>query len=205
VFRVGVPQSRHIHTLLMRGRQILDQLLPGLGVELADQGATTIEWPADVLWLSEAGWGARFRSGLTSLGCSRELLEWVVRRRVLALGRVRFVQGREVVGLIPADGGRAVAGVELRSRGREGPTVTSEPRLLADLVVDASGRESRVPDWLSRLGYPRPDEWSVDRRLRDPGRRRRMAAHVELQYPSVEGEAAGTLGGVGAGPPFAGY
>jgi 2-polyprenyl-6-methoxyphenol hydroxylase-like FAD-dependent oxidoreductase len=37
-FRAGVPQSRHIHTRLMRGRQILEQLFPGLGAELATRG-----------------------------------------------------------------------------------------------------------------------------------------------------------------------
>jgi 2-polyprenyl-6-methoxyphenol hydroxylase-like FAD-dependent oxidoreductase len=31
----------------------------------------------------------------------------------------------------------------------------------ADLVVDASGRGSRAPDWLAALGYPRPPETTV--------------------------------------------
>ena len=32
----------------------------------------------------------------------------------------------------------------------------------ADLVVDASGRGSRAPDWLAALGYPRPPETTVN-------------------------------------------
>jgi hypothetical protein len=51
----------------------------------------------------------------------------------------------------------------------------------ADLVVDASGRTSRTPEWLGRRGYPVPDEEvrrvdknSVTRVFRtDPARRRR--------------------------------
>ena len=43
-FRAGVPQSRHLHSLLVRGRLILDHLFPGLGDELAAAGAADLEW-----------------------------------------------------------------------------------------------------------------------------------------------------------------
>src|SRR5688500_9434372 len=38
-FRPGVPQSRHIHALFVRGRQLLERLLPGLGDELVAASA----------------------------------------------------------------------------------------------------------------------------------------------------------------------
>ena len=34
---------------------------------------------------------------------------------------------------------------------------SAEEVLIADLVVDASGRGSRTPAWLESLGYPRPE------------------------------------------------
>src|SRR5262249_51736034 len=37
----------------------------------------------------------------------------------------------------------------------------------ADLVVDASGRSSRAPDWLEEIGYPRPVETTVNARWGD--------------------------------------
>ena len=38
--RKGVPQARHLHILLARGRQTMEQLLPGIGEELTAAGAT---------------------------------------------------------------------------------------------------------------------------------------------------------------------
>ena len=37
--RRGVPQSRHIHALLARGQQALEELFDGLTTELVDLGA----------------------------------------------------------------------------------------------------------------------------------------------------------------------
>ena len=37
--RRGVPQGRHVHVLLARGAQILDELFPGLLNELVAEGA----------------------------------------------------------------------------------------------------------------------------------------------------------------------
>src|SRR5438046_10287657 len=51
-FRAGVPQSRHLHVLLVRGNQLLEGLFPGLTAALRDAGALTVRWPADLPWLS---------------------------------------------------------------------------------------------------------------------------------------------------------
>src|SRR4051794_32171361 len=43
--RKGVPQGRHLHAVLARGREVLDELLPGLvdGLLLAEHGTTVPE------------------------------------------------------------------------------------------------------------------------------------------------------------------
>src|SRR5262249_18852340 len=109
--RVGVPQSRHVHILLARGRLILERLFPGLGQELVAAGARGLDVAADVAWLMPAGWGVRFSSGRSALASSRDLLECMVRRRVGALSRVRFMPEHSVNELLPSAGGAAVAGV----------------------------------------------------------------------------------------------
>ena len=81
-FRAGVPQSRHIHVLLVKGLQVLERLFPGFRADLVGAGAITVRWPADVLWLSPVGWGRRFPEGLELLSASRELFEWTTRRRL---------------------------------------------------------------------------------------------------------------------------
>src|SRR5258706_7971498 len=73
VFRKGVPQSRHIHLLLLRGKQILEQLFPGLAAELIAAGAPTLDFIADAMRFSPAaGWGPRFPSKFALAPCSRE-------------------------------------------------------------------------------------------------------------------------------------
>ena len=95
-FRAGVPQSRHVHLLLVRGARVLEALLPGVLGALRAAGAVDVEWPRDLLWLGASGWSLRWSGGLRLVSCRRELLEWVVRRRVLALPPVRPVSAYPV-------------------------------------------------------------------------------------------------------------
>lgn len=160
-FRKGVPQSRHLHILLVRGRELLDQLFPGIVAELHAAGAADVEWPREVLWLSTAGWSARFTPGITLLSASRELIEWHVRQRVAALPGVAFREQCDATGLLASLDGRTVVGVRLRPRTGDRES-REEEALAADLVVDACGRDSRAPEWLAALGYPAPRETVVD-------------------------------------------
>ena len=106
--RKGLPQGRHAHGLLERGRQTLERLLPGLTEELVRAGAEPLDWTQDVAWMSPYGWYVRFPGELLLLTSTRDLIDWGVRRRVAALPNVRIHQGGDVVGLIlgPGDGGR---------------------------------------------------------------------------------------------------
>ena len=88
--RRGTPQSHHQHTLMPRGRLILERLLPGFEAGLIQGGAVSFDLAADVVWLTRSGWACRFPSGLRALSCSRDLLEWEIRRRVAELPRVEL-------------------------------------------------------------------------------------------------------------------
>jgi 2-polyprenyl-6-methoxyphenol hydroxylase-like FAD-dependent oxidoreductase len=157
--RSGVPAGRHAHGLLPGGLPALDRLVPGLRDDLVAHGAVTLTAPRDVLWLSAAGWMTPVAGrGRTLVAASRELIEHVTRRRVLADPAVRVRTGVEVAGLA-VDAG-TIVGVDLRPRG----AAPGEPteRLGADLMVDASGRRSRAPEWLAAAGYERPVETVVD-------------------------------------------
>src|SRR5437763_1307238 len=68
--RKGVPQARHLHVLLMRGQVALEDFFPGLRQELIAHGASLIDAARDLNWLTPAGWGPRFESGLTYIACS---------------------------------------------------------------------------------------------------------------------------------------
>ena len=99
---------------------------------------------------------------LLSLGCTRDLIDWGVRRRVAAIANVRIQQGADVAGLIRGPGGARVTGVRLRSRAAEDEVDCRGAELAADLVVVADGRNSRLPDWLTALGYEPPEETVVN-------------------------------------------
>jgi hypothetical protein len=155
--RRGVPHGRHIHGLLARGQQALEELLPGLTAELTAQGVPIGDMLADTrLYLS----GHRLRqarTGLVVLCASRPVLEGHVRARVRAIPNVRFLDRCDILGLAATPDDGRVTGVRALRRA-DG---SAEQVVGADLVVDATGRGARTPMWLEALGYPRPREEQV--------------------------------------------
>src|SRR4029077_3971136 len=77
-------------------------------------------------------------------------------RRVEQTPGIRFITGHEVRSL-RLDRHGDVSGLTVRARGNG-----ACHELPADLVVDASGRGSALPDWLEALDRPRPCESTVD-------------------------------------------
>lgn len=144
--RGGVPQGRHLHGLLRRGEDLLEGWFPGLVAELVAGGAVRMEMGTDFRWFHYGGWKVNAPSGVDALGLSRPFLELAVRRRVLALPNVTVEDGASVRGLTLDAGQKRVTGV------RVGTGAAAERTLEADLVVDASGRASAMPRWLTSLG-----------------------------------------------------
>lgn len=154
--RKGLPQARHAHVLLSRGARILERLFPGLEAEALALGAPPICWSLDSATLLAGGWMPRFDSDLRSFSASRDLLEWLVRKRIQAIPGVSFVTDRAVTGLTTNGDRTQVTGVSVR-RGTE-----AAEEIAADLVVDASGRTSRLPTWLADLGYGQTEVTTVN-------------------------------------------
>ncbi|MGP3970989.1 NAD(P)/FAD-dependent oxidoreductase [Streptomyces sp. 6N223] len=153
--RKGQPQARHVHVLWSSGAGIVEDLLPGTTERLLEAGARRIGFQSDLVTLTAAGWQHRFPAAAYAIMCTRPLLDFTVREAILAGGRIRVEQGTEVVDL--AGDGSRVTGVRVRDA--DG----GEPRLLeADLVVDATGRASRLGRWLAALGLPAVQQDVVD-------------------------------------------
>lgn len=109
--RKGLPQERHLHILLARGRNTIEQLFPGIGDELIAAGAESLDAAGDIAWLTPAGWGTRFRAGISSFACSRSLLDYVIRRRLSAIRDVAVIEEADVAGLRLAERGARIAEV----------------------------------------------------------------------------------------------
>jgi 2-polyprenyl-6-methoxyphenol hydroxylase-like FAD-dependent oxidoreductase len=152
--RHGVPHGRHAHALLARGQQILEELFPGLLGEMTSAGVLVGDISGNLRWYFN---GRRLRAGdcgLLSVSATRPELESFVRARVQAIPNVTFLERCAIRGLTTtADKGRVTGARVLTEAGQ-----SAEQALEADLVVDATGRGSRMPAWLEDLGYARPAE-----------------------------------------------
>lgn len=156
--RKGIPQGRHLHSMLSRGWHVLEELFPGILGEAAAAGAYVLDDGDLSRVYLRAGPYALNRTGkfadptaLVTYLASRPFIEFHVRRRVGALGNVTFVDSHDV--LAPIATRDRVTGVRIVNRDNG-----NEISLDADLVVDAMGRAARTPAFLEDLGYGRPQE-----------------------------------------------
>lgn len=159
--RKGVPQSPQPHILLAKGYRILKDFFPDIDLHLLDAGAVPVDWGQAFRYFSFGGWSATqaAESEVKSFSCTRPLLETVVRQQVEALKNVTRISPYRVEALI--GDATAVTGVQYTHRHNKSET----RRLLADLVVDASGRSSNAPQWLVDLGQPAPGLDIIDAKL----------------------------------------
>lgn len=150
--RRGAPQVRHSHAFLGRLRKLFRERYPDLLQALLDAGAAELRMldrPPLTLpsLVPKPG-----DEDLVALGCRRTTFEWVVRNSILARDGVRLTAGASVI--------------ELTATGDKPPTVNGvryelngeAPTLAADLVVDASGRNSKAVEWLELIGAGSPIE-----------------------------------------------
>lgn len=148
--RATVPQSAHSHAFLARCRQLLAAEAPDVLAGLQAAGAREIPLcppaPAPVAG-SPAGTGPQADPELVVLGARRPVVEWVLRRAVEKERGARVHAGARATGLTESAG--RLTGVRV-----DGGVVE------ADVVVDATGRCSPVPDWLAGQGRPVPEHSS---------------------------------------------
>lgn len=155
--RKGVPQGNHIHLLWSVGSTILENLFPGLFEDLAAAGGVAFDNSADMRWYHGGVWKMKTDSRLRIYSQSRPLLEYQVRQKLLQHDNVHF-ETAAVTG-IRIENGRA-SGVGIRKP--DG----GESDIAAELVVDASGRASRLPKWLAGHGYSKPETQELNVNLR---------------------------------------
>src|SRR2546421_4423298 len=152
--RRGVPQSDQLHGLLDMGRVQFDRWFPGFSAELIAAGA-------------ELGEGAALRMYIdgvekvsvpdnTVISATRPFIEGHLRRRMQQCDRVRWIHGRA----------RGLDIDDTRVTGcRDPPAGSAAPETVSsDLVVDATGRGSRLSDWVTKAGWPAPktDRMDID-------------------------------------------
>jgi 2-polyprenyl-6-methoxyphenol hydroxylase-like FAD-dependent oxidoreductase len=158
--RAAVPQGRHVHLLMARGAAEFDTLFPGILDEMVAAGVPILENRPDCIYFGAAGHvlgtAHRLQDEFTAYVPSRPHLEWQIRRRVAGIPNVEIRGGSVREPLFDA-GAQRVTGVLLNL-----PDAAQPEQISADLVVDATGRGTRLPVWLEQWGFERPREDSVD-------------------------------------------
>lgn len=154
--RAAVPQDRHVHMLMARGAQEFETLFPGLLADMVDAGVPILQNRPDAIHFGAAGHvlgtDHTLRDAFTAYVPSRPHLEWQIRRRVAAMDTVDIVHAA-VTEPVYDPARRAVTGVRLAG--------DDTADVVADLVVDATGRGTRLPVWLQQWGFGRPPEQTV--------------------------------------------
>lgn len=154
--RRAVPQGHHIHALLARGQQILDEMFPKFTDELVANGVPIGDFGTSLSWYFDGRMIKKAETGLICVAAGRPLLEAHIRARVQALPNVTFLEQTDIVGLVASpDHGRVLGARVQRQDDSESEVIE------ADLVMDTTGRGSRAPRWLAELGYPEVNEERV--------------------------------------------
>jgi 2-polyprenyl-6-methoxyphenol hydroxylase-like FAD-dependent oxidoreductase len=156
----SIPQGHHLHTLLLGGQQVMASLYPGFINKLATLGAVRCRAGKDIVFylpdgkaFSMTGTVREPRDLGFDITChSRGLLEYCVRQCTRQHPNITLTDQSTVQGLVYADG--HIRGVRY--------TQSGEARMLtSDFVVDASGRRSPTPRWLTDLGFQAPESTTI--------------------------------------------
>jgi 2-polyprenyl-6-methoxyphenol hydroxylase-like FAD-dependent oxidoreductase len=151
----SIPQGNHLHGLLLGGQQVMASLYPGFLNKLDTLGARRCRAGTELVFYLPTGKAFSatgtvrepYDLGFDITCHSRGLLEYCVRQCTLEHSNIMLASERRVQGLLYSDG--RVRGVCYEQCGEA-------YSLVADLVVDAGGRGSQAPRWLTALGFPAP-------------------------------------------------
>ena len=150
--RPGVGQGHHYHALAQGAVEALERLLPGIIEDLRGAGAVDVPFALGVRFYDAGDWQPNRDLGFVSLNATRGLIEQATAARVRRRPAVRFLGSSRLERLVfdRSDSDRgdgSVCGVEVRRADGALDTLT------ADLVVDCTGRVSKLPEVLVRRGF----------------------------------------------------
>ena len=120
----GGPQAQrhHLHVLLKKGQQLLEELFPGSLQKLQKAQAPVIDWALDTLWMTDSGSFPRYESSVNNLSFSRPVVQDIMRTDIESLPNVKFVN----------------------------EVLKKSTSLETDLVVIAAGSSYNVTDWIDQ-------------------------------------------------------
>ncbi len=155
--RKGQPQTRHLHGILIPAQKFIDNNLPDVREKLLDGGALENDWGKVTRWHHFGGYSYECELGVRGIALSRTFMEYEVRKAVTSIENIQLMAETSVDSLVMNDTNTSVSGVHVTYRAKD----HTQETILADLVVDVSGRGSPMPKWLNSMGYTAPEEQHV--------------------------------------------
>ncbi len=154
--RPGTPQAFHPHRITGRGKAVINRFFPDYEKDLEAHGAPS-SLNKTVHQHNQYGTMVA-QYPRNDIKFSRPVLEFVIRQRVRNITNVQFLQKHDVVHLLSSADHQTITGILGRNR-----VTNEEKEIHADLVIDTSGRSSKLPKWLKELGYevPAPDRMTA--------------------------------------------
>ena len=160
-FRRYIPQGRHFHGLIPGGMRIIMDLLPGVAEDLKQAGSLQPS-PEQIYFYRPEGKSYRLSTyvpdPLPDTGerymymQTRGLLEHCIRTQVEAISNITTCYETNVHDVIAKDG--KVTGLRLSDINGE--------VIETDLLVDATGRSSKLLKWIENLGFESPPKEMVN-------------------------------------------
>ena len=184
--RNGVPQASHVHILLVRGKEILEDFFPDLERDLLKAGANKIDFLNDSKYRLPSGWAPKFDSGLITFACTRMLLENTIRQQIQKISKIRIEEGKHITSFATEKSNK----ISIKTKENE--------EIHGELIVDCTGRNTKTPTWLENIGFPKPRETRIDsfvryatRRYIPPKKDRKWKMLVILNNPTTNPRIGG--------------
>lgn len=141
--RKRVPQSNHIHVLLATGAEELEKLFPNIQNKLIELGSITNNVTQDTKWYQFGELKHRFKGDVNMIQQSRLMLEQHIQYRTEAVSNIIIQNGKIVEKLIMDNQRVKVCGITVKCL-----ETGIQEDMYADIVVDASGFNSKNTSWL---------------------------------------------------------
>ncbi len=169
--RKGIPQSNQLHVLLLTGFEIMKRYFPELP-DLLEEKGSYVQDIGLIYWYQFNRWKLVDELGVKIAFQTRPIIDWALLKLLRDVDNVRVMDSTSVDDLIIQD--KKVVGVKI-----------GVDELLADFVVDASGKGSHTPKWLLSHGIGEVDTEKIRVDVKYVSRDYALPKGYERSFPSI--------------------
>ncbi|EJF48108.1 putative secreted protein [Enterococcus sp. C1] len=138
--------------------EIIESTFPGIKKELIENGAVDLNLGNQIDWFQYGSWKVQIISSTSLLFNSRSLLDSLIRQRILKNKKIIVLSEYKVKGIICDKQKNKISRVVVKKGAHE-------EIIEGDIIIDASGFSSKMPEWLECNGYTKPEKDQVKKEV----------------------------------------